>query len=348
MKRVIICDKNQELIDALKELNLSKSKTKLEFICGDVIDLHKNTPNSRIVTASNPDFNPAGGLDKLLAEKYEWEDCKEFLWTEDLFYVVSVDKHIQATKEIIQRAMIGVWAYSDKYTMILTGIGTGIGGMSIDDFVRLAKDVFVDADLRFANLYSADLHFADLCYANLHSVDLRYADLHSADLSSADLHSANLRSANLRSADLSSADLHSADLSSADLRCANLHSAKNLETVFYNENTAFFALQCPEEGSFIGWKKARNNAIVKLLIPEHAKRLSATTRKCRCSEALVVAIYDKDGKEMDKVGSSRDINFIYKTGEMVKVDDFDENRWEECSAGIHFFITRREAEMYNS
>jgi hypothetical protein len=29
-------------------------------------------------------------------------------------------------------------------------------------------------------------------------------------------------------------------------------------------------------------------------------------------------------------------------------DAFDENRWNECSHGIHFFITRKEAEDYDS
>lgn len=29
------------------------------------------------------------------------------------------------------------------------------------------------------------------------------------------------------------------------------------------------------------------------------------------------------------------------------MDDFDENRKNECSTGIHFFITRQEAEDYD-
>ena len=28
------------------------------------------------------------------------------------------------------------------------------------------------------------------------------------------------------------------------------------------------------------------------------------------------------------------------------VKDFDDDRWNECSTGIHFFITRDEAVMY--
>ena len=33
----------------------------------------------------------------------------------------------------------------------------------------------------------------------------------------------------------------------------------------------------------------------------------------------------------------------YKVGEIAKVDDFDDDRRNECAPGIHFFITRQEA-----
>jgi len=38
--------------------------------------------------------------------------------------------------------------------------------------------------------------------------------------------------------------------------------------------------------------------------------------------------------------------FIYEVGKTVRVDNFDENPTEECSTGIHFFITRQEAVDY--
>jgi hypothetical protein len=178
---------------------------------------------------------------------------------------------------------------------------------------------------------------ADLSCANLRSADLRSANLRSADLRSADLSCANLRSADLRSADLRSADLSCADLSCADLT-----------NVYYDECTAFYALQCPEAGSFIGWKTA-NGLIVKLEITEDALRSSATTRKCRCSKAKVLAIENIDGtpSNFTTVQSNHDRFFTYTIGEIVEVDDFDKNRWNECAPGIHFFITRNEAVNYN-
>ena len=172
--------------------------------------------------------------------------------------------------------------------------------------------------------------------------DLSDTNLRSADLSSADLRSADLRSANLRYADLSSANLRYADLHYADLSSANLR---------YAENVPFVPYACPDFGMFIGFKKAYfcyEPYIVVLEIPEDAKRLSATGRKCRCDKAKVLEIQNLDGSKADVefVCSNYDSSFQYKVGEIVSVDDFCEDRWNECSQGIHFFINRQEAVDY--
>ena len=161
--------------------------------------------------------------------------------------------------------------------------------------------------------------------------NLRWADLSGADLSKADL----------RKADLSEADLIGADLSKADLS-----EAKNVDQACWNIYTKFYPLQCPEEGAYIAYKKA-GGLIVKLKITEDALRSSATSRKCRASKALVLGITDLDGNPAgDQVCSDYDKNFVYKVGKTVEVLDFDINRWNECSAGIHHFITRAEAVKY--
>ena len=90
------------------------------------------------------------------------------------------------------------------------------------------------------------------------------------------------------------------------------------------------------------------NIIVKLLIPEDAKRLSATGRKCRCNKATVLELQMMDGSKAmaEKAISKHDNEFTYSSGETKEIEDFDENRWNECSTGIHFFITRQEAVEY--
>ena len=194
------------------------------------------------------------------------------------------------------------------------------------------------ANLSGANLYRADLSWANLSLANLYRANLYRANLYKADLSGANLSGANLYRADLSWANLSLANLYRADLSGANLYRADLSGAKNIN----------YPIVCPEKGSFIAFKKASGGFIVELEIPEDAKRCSATTRKCRCSKARVVSITNPDGTETEvtSVASKLDAGFVYKVGEVVEVPNFDENRWNECSSGIHFFITRQEAVDY--
>ena len=203
-----------------------------------------------------------------------------------------------------------------------------------------------DAEVSGADLRNADLSGADLSGANLRRAYLSDAEVSGADLSGADLSCANLRSADLRRANLSGANLRNADLSGAYLRRAYLGGA-DLSDAQYNERTAFLAFVCPEEGDFIAWKKV-GEVIVKLRIPSEAKRSSATTRKCRCEFAEVLALQHLDGAPYkdDKVINNKYVETIYKVGEIVRPDSWDDNRWNECSHGIHFFITRDEAVRY--
>ena len=218
--------------------------------------------------------------------------------------------------------------------------------------VNLHHARLIHTDLRNANLsgidlFGADLSDARLCNADLSCAIISYADLSGADLCgtnlcNADLHNANISNANLRGANLSYANLSGANLSRANLR------GTDLSKLIYDEDTAFYALQCPETGSFIGYKKA-HGYIVELEILADAKRSSATSRKCRCSAAKVLSITTVNGKtKVKEIASNSDSNFVYRVGEIVRVDCFDEDRWNECSTGIHFFITRSEAERYGT
>ena len=187
-----------------------------------------------------------------------------------------------------------------------------------------------------ANLGYADLRSADLRSANLRSANLRYADLRSADLGYANLRSANLRSANLRYADLRSANLGSANLRSANLRYADLRSAKN-------SKLAVAMTRILPDGDIIGWKKCNDNVIVKLLIPAKAKRSHAFGRKCRAEYAEVLKLCKTRKKEATSTYSR---SFKYKVGEIVRPDKWDDDFTNECSGGIHFYITKEEAEAH--
>ena len=184
----------------------------------------------------------------------------------------------------------------------------------------------------------------------LHGADLRGAYLRHADLRGADLCHASLHGAYLMHADLRGADLHGADLHGADLHGADLHRAYDVKLSIAKISIL------PDEGDIIGWKKAWTDnemsptpVIVKLLIPADAQRSNATGRKCRASTARVLDLQDKQGNSLPPdttAYSGYDIDFTYKKGETVHVENFDTNRWNECAPGIHFFITRIEAVEY--
>ena len=180
-----------------------------------------------------------------------------------------------------------------------------------------------------ANLSGADLSGAHLSRADLSGANLSGANLSGANLSGADLYRASLSGANLYRANLSGANL-----SGANLYRASLSEAKGADLVIARSRIL-------PDGDIIGWKKCRDDVIVKLRIPAEAKRSHAFGRKCRAEFADVLEVIGAD-----KAISLHDGATVYASGERIVPDSFDENWQEECSSGIHFFITRAEAEAY--
>ena len=194
--------------------------------------------------------------------------------------------------------------------------------------------------VRCAILSGANLRGADLSRANLSGAVLSHADLSCANLSCAKLSNASLNGADLSGADLSGADLNGADLSYANLSRAILSGAiKDAKTILPHYRIA------PEVGSFIAFKKLRNNVVATLEIPAEAKRTSSLIgRKCRAEFAKVVALSSNAVVGYAKHWPSG--VFPYHVGEIVRPDSFDDDIRLECANGIHFFMTRREAEEY--
>lgn len=128
------------------------------------------------------------------------------------------------------------------------------------------------------------------------------------------------------------------------LMCSNFNDAMVCPSI---------KMKCPETGSFIGYKICTSiegsRALVKLEIPEDAKRLSGTSKKCRCDKAKVVDITiistgDKINMAKNEFYPMRQLNYVI--GEYVYADSFDENRWNCCTHGIHFFMDKDDAIMY--
>ena len=222
------------------------------------------------------------------------------------------------------------------------------------------------ANLDGADISNTDLRFANLKYASLNDVNLYKSDLRGANFCKACLYYTNLSHADFGDASLVDAYLAHSNLTRVDLRGANLSLADFYDCVFYDTDLRdcnfiharfvgsnyipYIPLQCPSDGAFVGWKKV-NNVLIKLEIPADAKRSSATTNKCRCDKAKVLGFYDSLGsKELDitELVNDKYEKCKYVKGEMVYPDSFDEDRWNECGHGIHFFINKQDAIDYNN
>ena len=196
-----------------------------------------------------------------------------------------------------------------------------------------------DANLSDANLSRVNLYGANLSRVNLYGANLSGADLSDANLSDADLYGANLSDANLSGANLSRVNLYGANLSDADLSDANLYGA-NISGAIRAELAIAITRILPE-GDIIGYKKCKNDVIVKLKIPAEAKRSHAFGRKCRAEFAEVLEIFGSDLGCSQHDGTTR-----YEVGKRVTCDKWSDDWQTECAGGIHFFITRLEAENY--
>ena len=128
----------------------------------------------------------------------------------------------------------------------------------------------------------------------------------------------------------------------ADLRGANLRGADLIGANLCPLQKAKLSI-VPDSGSFTAWKKCCNDIIVKLEIPADSKRSSATGRKCRAEFVKVLEIVGG----ADIATSIHDCKTVYRVGEIVKCDKWEEDRFIECGGGIHFYITKEEAEAHN-
>ncbi len=196
---------------------------------------------------------------------------------------------------------------------------------------NLARTDLVDANLEYANLVEADLVGANLLRANLVGANLAGANLVEANLKCIDLVRANLVGANLEYANLAHADLECANLADA-----NLVGAKNAEL-------AIARTRILPEGSLVVWKKCNDGILAKLRVPEEARRSHAWGRKCRAEFVDVIEVIGADEAYPWRGGKE----VVYRAGERVTCDTWEEDWTKECAGGIHFFLTREEAEDWS-
>ncbi len=174
--------------------------------------------------------------------------------------------------------------------------------------------------------------------ANLDGANLDGANLDGANLDGANLDGANLYEANLARANLTRANLTRANLTRANLDGANLYEVKNVTP----ESLAKF-FQIPQEGEIIGWGK-KSCVLVKLRVPPAAKRTgNILNRKCRAEWVEVLEVQGAESATVENEYGKCE----YRAGQVTKPHDYCHDGFRDCRPGIHFFLTRQEAEEWS-
>lgn len=210
---------------------------------------------------------------------------------------------------------------------------------------------FIEKEIWDMDLSGTDLSNMDFTLSSFQNTVLNHVDFENSSVENALFDGCSMKGANFKNAKMVTASFRYCDMRECNIEGADLFGAvlefADLEGIVSSEETKWFRLRCPEKGAFLGYKKCVNDRMVQLLIPADAKRTSATLPSCRCNKAKVLTIKSFDFQEnFDEAWSLVDENFIYKKGEWVEVKNFNENRWQDSTTGIHFWMSRAEAEAY--
>lgn len=213
-------------------------------------------------------------------------------------------------------------------------------------------------------IYKSNFLMCMFTHADFTNTEINYASFWLCDMSHAMFYNARLYNTCFDVSELTFTAFSNASFYASVFDTSYI---ENVSALVSAKNVPNIPMACPDSGSFIGWKKVclgldlepsgsgfipkmvEKLGIAKLLIPEDAKRSSATGRKCRCDKAKVLEIQDMNGNVLNNTiaRSFYDNDFIYIAGKMIAPTlPFEENRWEECASGIHFFISREEAVNY--
>ena len=196
-----------------------------------------------------------------------------------------------------------------------------------------------DCDIKNAYLKGANFFDAEICSCDFSGSDLERACFACADFDDAIFVNTKLCNADFDFArrtywtDFSNSDMTGLNTADVDFDPENIKNVKGLHMYSF----------CPDEGSFIAWKKCREGKVVKLLIPENASRKGNTRYSCRASEAVVLDIFDRKGNSVGEAVSRCDKDFKYIRGEKVVPKIIDPKRNGDVS-GIYFVLSRADAE----
>lgn len=132
---MIIIDTNNALVKACKEAGY-------DAICADYFLESMKLPRHVLCTASNPRFTFGGGIDAMFFDKfYGYCIYKQTIGGDmqrigNINFLITVNNDLRATKEMVTKAIKFAKENTHKDEVLcLSGLGTGVGGLSVLDFV---------------------------------------------------------------------------------------------------------------------------------------------------------------------------------------------------------------------
>ncbi len=138
---ILFVDKNRDLVDEVIILGI-------QALCDDYFQAAQKVKNPVLMTASNPLWTFGGGIDaefrrrfpKIIEQKMrrqEWMERKG-----NICFCVTVDSNLKATKQTVKKALqFALRKTKNDETLLIHGAGTGIGGLSIHEFIDVLLEV---------------------------------------------------------------------------------------------------------------------------------------------------------------------------------------------------------------
>lgn len=215
-------------------------------------------------------------------------------------------------------------------------------------------------DLRYVIFSGCLLDNVVFKNCNLKNADIRYSKFINTNFVNCDFKNVNVKCSKIINTNFMNCNFSNGKFFddckfiNSNLSTCNIKNADFDDSAFTNTIMPNYPMTCPEKGSFIGYKKvcdinSYKRYILKLEIPEDARRSSATNNKCRCDKVKVLEIQNLNGSIAKNIIKARSIynnEFIYKLNKITREPKFNTCRWNECAAGIHFFVNRKDAVNY--
>ncbi len=134
--KILVVDKNKELIKMVQDAISHLPYTNISVKVGDIF-----AEEGVIVSASNPYFSCSGGLDFAIAARGHTPP-KEPGRHGSIIWAITVDENIVSSRELVHDALdFACSLVNPDETLLVSGLGTGIGGLSYQDFISALLEI---------------------------------------------------------------------------------------------------------------------------------------------------------------------------------------------------------------